>query len=949
MFKKRVCIICCFLLLVVFRSLGQAYYFDHLDIAHGLSNNAVLCSVQDKNGFLWFGTKDGLNRYDGYTFKQYFSDSELNNGLASNYITCLLVDESNNLWVGTDRGLYRFDPSTENFQVVQGTETREIVAIEQDQHGVLWWIADYRLFSLTNNENSLVAEASGYVSTMTALGKNNHGEVFGASHKALFDLERKIEIPFPLDPQTNWHVECLTFDNHDHLWMGTQHQGLIRARIDHQSFEKIGTPLDQETNLYVRDIERGVDDQLWVATESGLILLHIHDLSQVFFQYERDNPWSLSDNAVYCATVDHQGGVWVGSFFGGINYFHHKHNLFERIFPRDAPGSISGRAVREMRMDQQQNLWIGTEDNGLNFWDRSKNKFTHFSTENGLSHNNIHGLELVGDSLLVGTFNSGLDIIDTRSKKIIAHYDRENTAGDLGSDFVMNILRTRKGRIFINTPGGLYDFSPGVDRFQKLSFVPDSIFYTSGFEDRKGHLWLTTWRDGVYRIDGETNEVVVFQHDPSDPTSLNSNRTNRIEQDSRGNIWIATENGLAVWDERGRPIKRFTKNDGLPSNLILAFAEDEHQNMWVSTSYGLVSVGVADYQIRVYNKEYGLSNLQFNYNSVLKSPSGMLYFGSISGLIRFHPDSILTRGQAAMVPIYLTSARSSERGLILRDSFPNNQYSEPIYSTLLLDHDESTVHIEFAALNFVDAASTTYHYRLEGFDEQWTQTVHNSAYYTKLPPGDYDLRVKAMDAQGRIITKEISLPIRVNKPWWFSGAALLIYCLLFLMIGYAMFRYFYSRIKETNRRKIQDFNADRERRLYQAKLDFFSQVAHDIKTPLTLIKGPLEKLIGSQQMSEQRSKRLLQTMSKNTDKLVGLTNSILDFRKIEVGENSLKRERMDISRFVEDFVKDYAPSFQLENKNLSTTIDSGIRGQGDIDVLTKILENLLSNALKYAD
>lgn len=946
---KKTVLFCCFFLLIICRSFAQAYYFDHLKSADGLSNNAVLCSVQDKNGFLWFGTKDGLNRYDGYTFKQYFNDIELQNGLASNYITTLFVDERNHLWVGTDRGLYLFDPSGDYFQVVKGTESREIISVEEDRNGAIWWIADYRLFRLDQDRCAQSMDELVNGSPVTALGKNKLGEIYAATFKKIVHLREGASIAFPIEVSENWHVECLTFDHRNQLWIGTQHHGVIRVDINKQKFVPVPSTGDTPVNLFVRDIKNGEGDQLWIATESGLILMNTSDHDQVLFRYQRDNPWSLSDNAVYCVTVDHQGGVWAGSFFGGVNYLHYKHSLFERIFPLDQTNSLSGRAVRELRMDAQQNIWIGTEDQGLNYWDRRSNKFAHFSNQNGLSHNNIHGLELVGDSLLVGTFNSGLDIIDTRSKRIIGHYSKESTNGALGDNFVMSIIRTRKERVLICTPKGVYDFTPGVDRFQKLSSLPDSIFYTSAFQDHKGHLWFTTWRDGVYRIDGNTQEVSVFHHDPDDSLSLNSNRTNRVHQDSKDNIWIATENGFSVWDQNGKPIKRFTKRDGLPSNLILAFAEDGNQNMWISTSYGLISVSLDDYKIRVFNKEYGLSDLQFNYNSVLKSPDGVFYFGSTNGLIRFHPDSILTREQVERVPIYVTSARSAGRELPIRDSVNDKQFTTPHYDALIVDHDESSLQIDFAALNFIDAASTRYLYRLEGFDEQWIRTTQNRAYYTKLPPGMYTLHIQATDAQGQVITRELILPIRVNKPWWLSGGAVAVYLLCGVLLIYLGFRYFDAKIKESNRRKIQELNASRERRLYQAKLDFFSQVAHDIKTPLTLIKGPLEKLVGGEEIEEERGKRLLRTMYKNTDKLVRLTNSILDFRKIEIGGNSLKRESMNISEFVNNFVRDYQLSFQTENKSLSWTISEDIIAKGDADVLTKILENLLSNALKYAE
>ncbi len=267
----------------------------------------------------------------------------------------------------------------------------------------------------------------------------------------------------------------------------------------------------------------------------------------------------------------------------------------------------------------------------------------------------------------------------------------------------------------------------------------------------------------------------------------------------------------------------------------------------------------------------------------------------------------------------------------------------------MLDYDESTIQVDFAALNYVDAASTSYLYKLKGFDNDWVVSKENRAYYTKLPSGEYTLLVKALDSQGRIISDEISIPIEVNKPFWASGLAFAVYAIILILIVFFVYQYFDNQIKERNRRQLMEINANRERRLYQAKLDFFTQVAHDIKTPLTLIKGPLEKLVDNKNLAEDRTDRLLTTMQKNTEKLVRLTNSILDFRKIETDEKQLNLTVCNISEFIAEFINDYQASFQLEGIVLTQHIQQGVKGKIDEDMISKIVENLFSNALKYAD
>ena len=928
---------------------GQVFNFDHLNITEGLSNNAVLCSTQDKNGFLWFGTKDGLNRFDGYTFKKYFSDIEARNGLTSNYITCLLVDQYNVLWVGTDNGLYKFHANSETFKIVPGTEMKEIIEMQHDGKDNLWFLSSYKLFKLNSKALELKAEPLFPDTYVTALTKNSKNEVWAASHQGLLSVDGKNRIEFKVNQEKSLNVESIAFENDDKIWIGTQHNGLISLDMKSKKFDLVIPFVKNGTRLFVRDIKKINENELWIASESGLVVIDTRTNDWRVFCHERDNPWSLSDNAAYSILKDHQGGIWIGTYFGGLNYFHHKHNLFERTFPMENPNSISGNAVREIRQDKNGNLWIGTEDNGLNFWDKRNNTFLHFSTKNGLSHNNIHGLEIVGDSLLVGTFNNGLDIININSKKIIAHYTQKNTHSELGSNFVMSTYKTKDGRVFFTTPNGLYQFFPGKDRFKVVEAVPDSIFFTSMLEDRMGRIWLTTWRDGVYLIDPDLKNSQVFKHDWDNQSSINSNRTNRIQQDSEGKIWIATENGLTICSEDNKIVKRFTKSDGLPSNLILSMQEDSNKNMWLSSTNGLISIDINTYVLSVYNKEFGLSNLQFNYNSMFKDQEGNMYFGSTNGLIKFHPDSLLReRNSETKVPIYFTFARSSKRNLEVNYEYAE-KFTKLSYDKVSLDYDESTVQIDFAALNYVDAASTSYLYKLKGFDNDWVVSKENRAYYTKLPSGEYTLLVKALDSQGRIISDEISIPIEVNKPFWASGLAFAVYAIILILIVFFVYQYFDNQIKERNRRQLMEINANRERRLYQAKLDFFTQVAHDIKTPLTLIKGPLEKLVDNKNLAEDRTDRLLTTMQKNTEKLVRLTNSILDFRKIETDEKQINLTVCNISEFITEFINDYQASFQLEGIVLTQHIQQGVKGKIDEDMISKIVENLFSNALKYAD
>jgi len=926
---------------VLFRAEGQEYYFNRYDVGKGLSNNSVICSVQDKAGFLWFGTKDGLNRFDGYTFRQFYSDPGSDDRLGSNFIHSLMVDRGERLWVGTDQGLYIYDAATERFSLFAGTRHGEILEIKEGADGTVWFISNNRLFfHHPATAETLEAEAL-RGRTLSALAIDPQGGVWASSPQMLTNVLTGQSIAYPAPMDGDMWVEVLMADRNGNIWVGTSKHGVLLVDPKAGVVRHLIPQDEKGRQLFVRDIRQVDDNTFWIATESGLLIYKQAENSVKTLKNESDNPRSLSDNAVYTVCTDHQGGVWVGTYFGGINYYHVRHTYFEKIHPRFLTASIRGRAVREMLEDPTGGIWIGTEDNGLNYWERKNGQFSHFSTASGLSHSNIHGLALAGDSLLIGTFQRGMDVLDVKTKKVIAHFDRQSTGGVLGDNFVVSIRKTRKGRFLLATSRGLYEFFPGKNTFKRLEEVPEHISYTSIFEDRDENIWLATWRDGLYHISAETGETSVFQHNPADALSINANRVNHIYQHSSGRIWIATENGLSLWESAGKPIRRFTREDGLPSNIILAMAEDGQGKLWISTTYGLVCMDPDDFRLTLYNEESGLLDMQFNYNSVLRDAEGYLYFGSSNGMVRFCPDFTENRETSGrQVPIHITGLKSLDREVSIPSREPRG---------IRLAHDESTVHIDFAALNFVSPESTSYLYRLDGFDQNRTLSRRNAAYFTKIPPGKYTFYVRALDNRGQPISDEIALPIVIRPPAWASAPAYALYAIALILFLYYLMRYYDNRIKEKNRRRLHEIRAHRERELYRAKMTFFSQVAHDIKTPLTLMKAPLERIREMPGLKDPKMLRLLDTMHKNTQKLVKLTDSILDFRQMESGQTELKLKKEDVNLFVEGYLHEFQPLFQQRNIMVEYRSEVHVEILVDLDILSKIIDNLLTNAVKYAE
>lgn len=930
------------------RLVGSPYYFNHFQVNRGLSNNAILCSVQDQDGFIWFGTRDGLNRFDGYRFKNFFHESENEKSLGSNLIHSLMVRKTNEIWVGTDQGIYIYDPQQEEFSLFDKVYKSESLQISEDHQGNIWFISNSSLNKYdpkTQHVDKTYAERWKEKTHAFCIDQNN--EVWIGLKESICNINSGKEYTFSNGKQFTGRVEELFVDDDNNIWIGTSHHGVYKWDRNSKETQHIIKNIGNKP-LYVREIAQVNKNQLWIGTESGLIIHEINTRKTTHVLHEKDNPWSLSDNAVYSVMKDNQDGIWIGTFFGGINYYHPQHNLFEKIFPRNSPNSIGGHAVREIVEDKKQNLWIGTEDQGLAYWNQQTNNFINFGPEDGLAHTNIHGLLITGDSLLIGTFFQGLDIIDVRQKKMIKHFDSNNTQ-TLKSNFIYHIYKTSEGKILLATAPGIFQFIPGEDRFVPFKGVPGHVFFTSIFEDKEHTLWFSTWRDGLYKLDPGEDKPTRFVHDQKDHSTISGNRVTRVFQDSKGKIWVATESGLCIYDKNNQSFRRFTSKDGLPSNLILAMQEDDSENLWISTTKGLVKMDIQSHRIETYNLEHGLLDLQFNYNSAFKDSNGLLYFGASKGLIRFDPASITDLYKTNFdTPIYITGIQTNQHELTIQDK--NNALSKSILYTnkIKLKYDESTVSLDFVALNFASANATSYLYRLVGLDTTWTFLRNNTkANFTKIPPGKYTFEVMAADANKMPISKVKSLEIVILPPFWASVPAYIIYTLLTMgLIGALIYRYD-QKMKEKNRQRLEKISTHKEKELYKAKMDFFMQITHEIKTPLTLIKAPLEKIM--QGNEPRKSEKWLKTIQQNTEKLLLMTDNLLDFRKVESDHFSLKLKKQSVSSLILICLQDFAPLIESKQIKLIKSLDKTLYADVDIEAMYKILSNLLSNATKYAE
>lgn len=940
-----------FLCLVLQKISAQDYYFRHLQVENGLSHNTITSSIQDHRGFMWFGTKDGLNRFDGYNFKTFKNQPNLKNSLGSNFIRTL-HEYQNYIWVGTDNGLYKYNEELENFESVKASIGKPVLDITDDNKGNLWFIAAGILYKLPipdqPDETKLKSFQLDYVEYLM---KDKNGVIWTSSQDHLYKFSEKENQFLPVKlyhkPSNDFPfiITALHPFDSSSVLLGTKYHGALS--YNYTTKELVPLFPENENPLYIRDFAFKNKEELWLATESGLYIYNIPAHSYTNLKKSYNNPYAISDNALYSFTIDKEGGVWIGTYFGGINYYSTPFTPFKKYFPMVGENSISGNAVREIHEDKYGKLWIGTEDAGLNRFDSKTEKFFRIPQKN-LSYYNIHGMLPLDDELWVGTFEHGLDILDIKTGKRIRHYDTDNTNGALKSDFILDIFQSESNHLYILTSLGIYEYLKNEDRFITVSGFPSTHHYSYIEEDKNGTLWAGTYWDGLFYYNPSTGEHGVYKHENDKEKSLSSNVINGVYTDSSNRLWITTENGLNLYNRETENFTRFTTKEGLASNVIYSILEDDHHNLWISTSAGIVNFDPVTHETKTYTKANGLLSDQFNYSSAYKDEDGTMYFGSVYGMISFDPDSFTSNSYNA--PILFTQMQINNKDVDVNAKDSPLDKSVNFTEEIELNHHQNSFSLEFANLTFTAPQMTEYWYRMKGLNENWIYLgKDHKVYFTELPAGDYQLQVKSKNAHGSWNKQTANLGIAVLPPIWLSKWAYLIYTLLFVGFLWYLLRYYHRYNQNKNRRKFQALQVQQEKEIYQAKIQFFTNIAHEIRTPLTLIKAPLEKLLKTS-IQQLEVRENVEIMERNTTRLLDLVNQLLDFRKTETKALKLTFVEVDIVKLLKDTQLRFKPAIEEKNIDFTVRCDTdSLPAFADKEGLNKILSNLFNNAIKYGE
>ncbi|MFC0772174.1 hybrid sensor histidine kinase/response regulator transcription factor [Terrimonas alba] len=961
------------------------YNFSKLDTYTGLSHNQVIAILKDSDGFVWFGTMSGLNRYDGYSYRIFRKNYNDSSSLLDNSVQSLYELPDGRMWVVTMGGVCIYNSHTENFDADYysylqslGLPSGPITNIARGSNGRYWFLydnADLYLYSATDKKAKSFRQNSGLNSSgkIVSIKETRDGKLWllyenGFLQQYDINLNKLIFSSATLQNLSKANNYIYFFvDNDGDIWLWGVNNGVFLFQPQFnliRQFNENSFPSRLTTNL-VTQVVHDNNGLIWVATDHGGINLidKRHNFSISYLLNDPKDPRSLSQNSIRAMYKDDNGIIWLGTYKQGVNYLNSNIVLFSLYRHQESNAkSLPYDDVNRFVEDKSGNIWIGTNGGGLIFFDRKQNTFKQYlhdpNNKNSLSNNVIVSLWLDHEGILwIGTYFGGLNSFD--GNKFTHYRHNDNDSLSLSNDNVWEILEDREQNLWIGTLGGGLDiFDRKTNRFKHYQSkgIPQdplpSNYISSILQDKKGNLWVGT--SGGVTIFENNKATRVFYKDNNDKNSLSNNNVICIAEDSKGRVWVGTREGLNLFNEQTKGFQTFTTADGLPDNMILNIIEDNHQTLWLSTPNGLCNAipkqnknGLV-FSIISYDETNNLQNREFNDNAALKTRAGELIFGGPSGFNIINPDKILKpvyRPKIVFTGLQILN-KSVEPGELINNRVLLQQSLSRLQS-IDLKYKENVFSIEFASLDFDHSNRDKYAYMLEGFNSEWLYADGNlrRATYTNLDPGHYTLKVKVLSYNGEW-SEEKELRINIAPPFWRTPIAYIIYALIAIGLFLLARRITLDRIHMRFEVKQQRREAERAHALEQLKTKFFTNVSHEFRTPLSLIISPLDKII--KQTTDEEQKKQLNLVQRNAKRLLNLVNQLLDFRKMEVQEMKLHPAIGDIIWFS----KDISHSFMdiADKKNIRFSFSSNIDSLEiyfDKDKIEKILFNLLSNAFKY--
>ncbi|ODS73528.1 MAG: hypothetical protein ABS46_20065 [Cytophagaceae bacterium SCN 52-12] len=933
-------------------------YFRNISTTQGLSQSTVFCIQQDHLGFMWMGTQDGLNRFDGEEFKIFRNRKNDSTSFSSNYVRALFLDSHSNLWIGGDKGISRYSYEKQyfvNYSLPHAPGVWYVSAIAEGPDSAVYAATSSGELYKRGPGKALFAKEEIQwprkgVTAIRSLLKHQD-QLFIGTNEGLYvyDLRRKTCELLSLGENEPMINEV--YVDIDVIWIGTEGRGLYRYGPQKGVFVNyVHKPGEQSvvTGNDVRSIRTDLNGNLWIGTFSGLTIWDTRLNSYRHYHQDPGQPYSMSHNSVRQIYRDRQGGMWLGTYFGGVSYYHPEHIKFNLLTQNRGKLSLTDQVINVISQDDRQNFWIGTNDKGISYWDRQQGTITGYShTVSGtpiFRSNSIKAILQLGDGrLLVGTHNGGLNLFSPKNfaNRVFLHTPDDTTT--ISGDMVYALLRDHRGEIWVGTRTGLDRFDLATQTFRRFaSEHPEQSFssrtVTFLLEDSRRYIWIGT-TNGVTRISPDRKEVTAF------PGDRFSNDVVTCLAYDQHHLWIGTRNGLNYMNPSTGQTGTVDTGDGILEGIISSIQPGEDGLLWISTNRGLVRYDPKTQKKQLFDTRDGLQNNQFILTSSCKASDGLMLFGGINGISYFYPAEL----RLLSFPLEIRLTALNVLGNEITAGHPFHILEKHINATsaFVLQPDHKQFSFHFNSFNYISPSRVTYFYYLEGYDTGWQVAERDrNASYHNLPPGQYTFHVKAVGPMGES-SPEKTVRIKILPPWW---KTYLFYFTSVLLAAAGIFFAYKSstdRLKALHQLRIERMEHEKEAEINQMKLDFFTHISHELRTPLTLIKAPLDE-IRSGQLNRFRLQKNYDLISRNTERLLALVNELLDFRKLDLKSGPGTPQRTDLI----DLAGGIFQSFRLmaENKRISYSFEKQADAAYylvDKGIFEKILVNLLSNALKY--
>lgn len=940
--------------------------FDFFSQADGLPNNQIQCIYQDKKGWIWIGTSQGLSRFDGYNFVNFLQNPQDTSTLKGNLVRVIFEDNNGNLMIGTENGgLNIFDRDKEHFlhpyKDHPEFNSREVSvnAITGDKNGNIYFGTDRSLLmadakgKLERVDPVPGPQSPGHFSEfIRVIQFDNSGNLWIGTNNGLFmynPASNSIEtIPLAMKNEQSREIYEIFKDTDGLLWIGTYSNGLYITDPVTKSAQHLDLDPTFDRTETIRTISKGILGDYWIGTRGGLYVYSRTRGVTGFIKHDDRDSKSLANNSIIDIFHDSRGETWIGTR-GGLNLLAKSKQVFLSFsaLPNDNH-YLNSSIIYDFWIDDTGKIWVGTEDGGINIYDPDKGTFEYLmagNDKNSLSENCIKAfLDDKKGNLWIGTYLGGIDVLNLRTQEITRYQHSPDDIRSLSDNRVWALCLDDDGGIWVGTSEGVDRFDPDTKEFIHYPRL------TKDFPQNKQVRWVSIDSDkNIWLGVGTPDGIVIYDRAGDNITSFNEHSMSFFE-DSKKRYWIATQDkGIALYSKSQGALRYYDEDDGLSNNQALCILEDNSGYLWISTSNGLSKFDPDNEQFRNFTSRDGLSNNQFTYGAAYKGKGDELLFGGISGFNMFNPRDLLSEN--SNVPMVFTDLKIFNKKVPIEDRKDAIlQKSISVTSHITLSYDQNVFTLEFAALDFINSTNNLYSYFLEGFDKGWNEpSSSRTITYTNLNPDDYTLRIKRILPGMQTDSDELQLSITVLPPFWMTWWFRAFLIMVIIALGYNLIRFIINREKIRHELALEKIKARDLHEIDMLKLRFFTNISHEIRTPLTLILGPLEKLISKEIPSEEVDSHL-NLVYRNTRHLNRLVNQLLDFRKMETGNLALHLAQNDMVDLISNVMKsfeDFASEKQIDLRFHS--LKKKLISKFDTDKVETILNNLISNALKYTD